>query len=396
MGKSERNSIYRSAGFMLLCLGAAFGGILLREQQSIQEPVFGLDRLVASSGTQPIPEDDYFSELAEILKVHYVDPIGDEMKFATGGVKGMIESLGDLYSLYYDKNEFDLLIRSLQGKYEGIGADLAFLYPTKGAGDQSDAIPRVTVLSVVPNGPASKSGIKPGDWIDSVDGHWVINSQFIDKAREIQQKVQSKELPQTALDDIRRELRARADKAITPVRAWKRLMAGANEKVQVGLFRGDTRLEFTVGKASSERPKLPDAIRPVFLPGGEKQLASAMAGKSSIRLDLRGMSIGDYRVMADCLGTLGYKGTLGAIARQNGRSSIPIVAKGSGAKRQVVIIVDGSTRGVAEVFALAARKGGAKIEGTSANRPVATQLDMLPDGSGYTLNLGTYAAGGTK
>lgn len=396
MGKGERNSIYRSAGFMILCLGAAFGGILLREQQSIQEPVFGLDRLVASTGNQPIPEDDYFSELAEILKAHYVDPIGDEMKLATGAVKGMVESLGDLYSLYFDKNEFELLIKSLQGKYEGIGVDLAFIYPTKGANDQSDSIPRVTVLSVVPNGPAAKAGIKPGDWIDSVDGHWVINSLFIDKARDIQQKVQSKQLPQTALDQIRRELRERADKAITPVRAWKRLMAGQNETVTIRVFRGEKMIEMQVAKALSERQKLPNAIRPVFLPGGEKQLASAIAGKNSLRIDLRGMSTGDYRVMADCLGTLGFKGNLGLIVRQDGKPPVPIVAKGNGVKRQIVMIVDGSTRGVAEVFALAAKKGGAKIEGTSANRPVATQLDMLPDGSGYTLNLGTYSAGGAK
>lgn len=308
----------------------------------------------------------------------------------------MIESLGDLHSLYYDKNEFRLLISSLQGKYEGIGADLAFLYPTKGSNDESDAIPRVTVLSVVPGGPAAKAGMKPGDWIDSVDGHWVINSQFINKAREIQQKVQSKELPQTALDDIRRELKQRADNAITPVRAWKRLMAGVAERVEIGVFRGENRMEFDVGKALSERPKLPDAIRPVFLPGGEKQLAAAIAGKASLRFDLRGMSTGDYRVMADCLNVLGYKGNLGSIVRQNGRASIPIVAKGSGQKRQVVMVVDGSTRGVAEVFALAAKKGGAKIEGASANRAVATQLDMLPDGSGYTLNIGTYSAGGSK
>jgi C-terminal processing protease CtpA/Prc len=57
----------------------------------------------------------------------------------------------------------------------------------------------------------------------------------------------------------------------------------------------------------------------------------------------------------------------------------------------VRLILDSSTRGAAEVFALALEKAGiGKIEGKSAGHPIITDDFALPDGSGYSLAIAEY------
>ena len=108
------------------------------------------DKLVA---LENIVEEDYYQDV-------------DQEKLILGAEKGLIQSLGDPYSEYYTKEEFNLLKEQTQGSFVGIGIYMS--------GNDED---NVVVKSVIKDYPAEKSGLKSGDIILKVDGEEVKYSQ---------------------------------------------------------------------------------------------------------------------------------------------------------------------------------------------------------------------------
>lgn len=95
----------------------------------------------------------------EILKEKYIGDVNEEA-LVEGALKGMVESVGDIYTEYYTKEEFDDFKASTLGNFVGIGVYM-----------QADFVKdRVLVLSTIADSPAEKAGIKEGDWIIKVDG----------------------------------------------------------------------------------------------------------------------------------------------------------------------------------------------------------------------------------
>lgn len=84
-----------------------------------------------------------------------------EEEALTAALKGMFAQLDD-YSAYYDKEETQIYINSLNNTYQGIGASL----------ESSDT--GIKVVEVFEDSPAEKSGLRPGDIIIAVDGKSVV------------------------------------------------------------------------------------------------------------------------------------------------------------------------------------------------------------------------------
>lgn len=84
-------------------------------------------------------------------------------------IKGMVNSLGDPYTVYMNRKEFKEFNFRSQGNYVGIGIQVA---PRDG---------KIVVISVFNDSPAYKAGIYPGDFITKVAGQEV-NMESIDKA----------------------------------------------------------------------------------------------------------------------------------------------------------------------------------------------------------------------
>jgi len=68
------------------------------------------------------------------------------------------------------------------------------------------------------------------------------------------------------------------------------------------------------------------------------------------------------------------------------------VAKGNASAPKLELLVDSTTRGAAEVFALALEsRGRAKLVGSKmAGVKTVSETVQLPDGSGYVLPVGEY------
>jgi carboxyl-terminal processing protease len=82
----------------------------------------------------------------------------DRSELERAAVEGMLKSLGDRWSAYYDPSEYSSFQDALEGRYSGIG-----LWVRAGRTG-------VVVSSVQPESPAADAGLVPGDVIISVDG----------------------------------------------------------------------------------------------------------------------------------------------------------------------------------------------------------------------------------
>ncbi len=97
--------------------------------------------------------------LEQVINMYYMDEISVE-DLQTGIYKGLLEGLGDPYSCYYTKEEFDDLMESTQGTYAGIGAVV----------QQNRKTMIITVVKPYVDAPAYNAGMLPGDIIYKVNG----------------------------------------------------------------------------------------------------------------------------------------------------------------------------------------------------------------------------------
>ncbi len=105
---------------------------------------------------------DYFVSKMELLmqlvdQYYMYDISVEDMR--TGAYKGLLEGLGDPYTCFYTKEEFDALMESTTGTYYGIGAVV----------QQNLKTMYITIVKPYVDGPAYKAGMLPGDIIYMVD-----------------------------------------------------------------------------------------------------------------------------------------------------------------------------------------------------------------------------------
>jgi carboxyl-terminal processing protease len=96
-------------------------------------------------------------KVLEYIEQNYVKEVTlDDL--VRGAVKGMIESLGDPYSNYFDQQEYSEFQVETTGTFGGIGIIITMKNNY------------VTVMTTLENSPALKAGLKAGDRIIQVDG----------------------------------------------------------------------------------------------------------------------------------------------------------------------------------------------------------------------------------
>ncbi len=83
----------------------------------------------------------------------------DENAMLEGALKGTLNALGDPYTQFMTKEQFDALMQDTEGSYEGIG-----VYIT--ASDDN----KILIVSPIEDTPAEKAGLKTGDKIIRING----------------------------------------------------------------------------------------------------------------------------------------------------------------------------------------------------------------------------------
>jgi carboxyl-terminal processing protease len=121
-------------------------------------------------------EFNVLNEAWAIVNSDYVDKTRiDPQKLGDGAVKGMIDALGDKFSVFVDPSSTKLESNQLSGKFTGIGAYV---------GLSKDRI--IMISAPMDNSPAKEAGLKSGDLILKIDGVETRNMTITDAALKIQ------------------------------------------------------------------------------------------------------------------------------------------------------------------------------------------------------------------
>lgn len=163
---SDRTKAFIKGAF----LGAAAVFFILCGGYYLYYGVFPFSDSVISGETgrkaatiQRLTEDAYLEEV-------------DEEKMAEGMYAGMVASLEDPYSGYYSPDQYQDLMETTEGKYQGIGLSMMK--------DQETG--EVTVQEVYKDSPAQKAGIQAGDQLVEVNGESISDMELEELASCLQ------------------------------------------------------------------------------------------------------------------------------------------------------------------------------------------------------------------
>ncbi len=116
--------------------------------------------------TQPAEEVDLslFWEAYNRLKDNYIHPGKiDPDEVVYGAIRGMLDSLDDPYTTFYNPEESKRFLEDVSGYYQGVGMEI-------GLRDE-----RIRVISPIDGTPACRAGIRSGDTIIKIDEKSALN-----------------------------------------------------------------------------------------------------------------------------------------------------------------------------------------------------------------------------
>ena len=116
----------------------------------------------------PLEELRQLADVYGLIKTDYVEPI-DDKRLLTDAITGMVASL-DPHSAYLDKRAYRELREGTQGKFVGLGIEIA----------QSDE-GYIKIVAPIEDSPAWRAGIKAGDLITRID-NYAVQGVGIDEA----------------------------------------------------------------------------------------------------------------------------------------------------------------------------------------------------------------------
>lgn len=127
--------------------------------------------------------DSYLNKIKTVIEKNYLwkDKI-DEQKLKDGAIEGYVKGLDDKYTEYIPKSEMKEFTENITGSFVGVGIYMI-------ADEESG---RVIVYYPIPDSPAQKAGIKPGDAIISVNGVEYTSDDFNEIADYIKGEVGTK------------------------------------------------------------------------------------------------------------------------------------------------------------------------------------------------------------
>lgn len=166
---------------LLLILIAFVGGYFIRGYQlswqwSHYQPNVSIINKAPPTGTPSAVDFNLFWSVWDKLASNYYDKkVVDPQKMLYGAISGMVNSVGDPYTMFLPPAQQASFQQQMAGQFEGIGAELS-----------TDKDNHIIVMAPLEGSPAEKAGIKAGDTIVGVNGKttsgWTIQ-QAVDKIR---------------------------------------------------------------------------------------------------------------------------------------------------------------------------------------------------------------------
>jgi carboxyl-terminal processing protease len=355
-----------------------------------------------------------YDRVFRLVRDEYVEPVPTD-KMTHGSLEAMLAALDDPRSQFLRPEQREQFARALNGEIQGIGAVLTVVKrkTTLRVGDETAPLEQnlLQVVAVAPNSPAEKAGLKPGDFIDAIDGQWVISE---DPFAEIAQ-LQRMHSPREQIRQASERARKRLESSISLSEAIRRLsqtpsdakdakplkltVKRAGQTLEVEVARTTTRvrpLEYRLleGRWGYLRPNLLNAA-------ASREFANALrtlkqGGAKGLVIDLRGVAVGQQEPALQMLSLIATKRQVAQVEYRDGNRykmrPLNLPKPPQPANLPVAVLVDRGTYNVAELTALAIRQtANARIFGMPTFGDASqTNLYQLKDGSGFTLTVGRY------
>lgn len=295
-------------------------------------------------GLEQIVNDDFYKEVSE-----------DDL--VQGSIKGMFSGLGDIYSQYYTKEEFELLKEQTSGSFVGIGV---YISPTS----DDDYI---TIIAPIEGSPAEKSGIKAGDKIIKVDDQNVYAND--------------------------------SDKAISMIKGK------AGTEVKLTLKRGEEELELKVKREeiiskSVDAKVLEDGIGYIkitsFNENTYKEFTDALNNlkKENIKglaLDLRNNPGGLLDICSEIADELIGEGTI-VYTKDNKGDKEYLKSDANKLGLPIAVLVNEGSASASEILtaAIVDNNEGIAVGTTTFGKGLVQSVRELKDGTGYKLTTAQY------
>ncbi|MBQ9179900.1 MAG: S41 family peptidase [Firmicutes bacterium] len=296
---------------------------------------------------------DKVNELWGIIeKNYYIEPNEEDMK--DGLARGLFIGLGDKYSAYMTKEEYEAYETSVTGEFDGIGVTF-----------QMNKDGEFEVISTVKNSPAEKAGVKKGDIITKVDGKEYDDADKIGAAMRGKRGTKVK----VTYERDGKENTVSITRAHIVTETVTSKMLGDNiGYIKISAFEEKTDADFESALSEMESKAARGVIIDLRDNGGGLvksgvNIADKLLGKCVVTyMEDRKGDKEYYRSDSDC-------------------TQLPYV-----------LLVNGNTASASEILSAAVKdKGRGKIVGTQTYGKGVVQVSgKLSDGSGYRLTIMQY------
>lgn len=220
-------------------LGVLFSfaaGVYAGLRYNVKEQLFGdesvdileIINLYGNTRSKKVSFDQYWDVWDQVISKHVDQPV-DEVDLFYSSIEGLVAGLDDPYSVYFPPQEAKEFAKSLQGEFEGIGAEI-------GMRDEL-----LTIIAPLPSSPAEGAGLRAGDVIVKIDDEEAFGFSLDEAVSKIRGKkgtvvvltvVRSKEVTPIEISITR-------DKIHVPSVLWEMKVDNIGY-IRIGHFNGKT------------------------------------------------------------------------------------------------------------------------------------------------------------
>lgn len=297
-----------------------------------------------------------------LIKNQYLDQVSTAT-LLDGAVKGMVEALGDPYSVYLDKDAFKELNLQIEGTFGGIGVEI-----------DVNKDKQLVVISPLPKTPAARAGIKSGDVIAKINDRETTNMTTIEAAAVLRGK------PGTtvSLEILRKE---------------------ENRTFTVQLTREQIAVPSVSGKMLEDRPGIGYLQVLHFNRASTntqmyEELAKLVEAQyRGLVLDLRGNPGGDLQAAVEVAGYFLKRGPVVRIIHREGAEDVLYPTRvGAVVKVPLVVLINEGSASASEIVAGAIKdsESGVLVGTRTFGKGLVQTVFNLGNGEGVKLTTNKY------
>lgn len=288
----------------------------------------------------------------------------DFQKMVYGAISGMVKSLNDPYTVFFNPDDSKKFQEEVSGTFEGIGAEIG---QKKG---------QIVIIAPLQDSPAQKSGLKAGDKIIKINDKFASDMNL----EEAVSNIRGPKGTEVVLTVLRKEWDAPKEIKITreviqvPSLKWELKKSGDEQFAYIRLYQFSEKADIDFRKAAFEILKSP---------------------AQKIILDLRDNPGGYLEVAQDISGWFLERNQIVVIEDfGKGKNNKEYKAEGNAqlARYPIVILMNKGSASAAEILAGALRDNrGAKIIGeTSFGKGSVQELESLKNGSSLKITIAKW------